>query len=44
MPIWNLAEPVMETLVAQVKESCSAAVLNGTDIVYVLRVSTHRHL
>lgn len=44
MPIWNLAEPVMETLVAQVKESCSAAVLDGTDIVYVLRVSTHRHL
>ena len=42
MPIWNLAEPVMETLVAQVKESCSAAVLDGTDIVYVLRVSTHK--
>jgi IclR family pca regulon transcriptional regulator len=44
MPIWNLAEPVMETLVAQVKESCSAAVLDGTDIVYVLRVSTHKIL
>jgi len=42
MPIWNLAEPVMETLVAQVKESSSAAVLDGTDIVYVLRVSTHK--
>lgn len=42
MPIWNLAEPVMETLVEQVKESCSAAVLDGTDIVYVLRVSTHK--
>ena len=38
MPIWNLAEPVMEGLVAQVKESCSAAVLDGQDIVYVLRV------
>ena len=42
MPIWNLAEPVMEGLVAQVKESCSAAVLDNTDIVYVLRVPTHK--
>jgi len=42
MPIWNLAEPVMEALAAQVKESCSAAALDGTDIVYVLRVSTHK--
>ena len=42
MPIWNLAEPVMEALVEQVKESCSAAVLDGTDIVYVLRVPTHK--
>ncbi|HSV51329.1 MAG TPA: IclR family transcriptional regulator [Burkholderiaceae bacterium] len=42
MPIWNLAEPVMESLVEQVKESCSAAALDGTDIVYVLRVPTHK--
>lgn len=42
MPIWNLAEPVMEGLVAQVKESCSAAALDGTDIVYVMRVPTHK--
>jgi IclR family pca regulon transcriptional regulator len=42
MPIWNLAEPVMERLVDQVKESCSAAVLDGTDIVYVLRVPTRK--
>lgn len=42
MPIWNLAEPLMEGLAAQVRESCSAAVLDGTDIVYVLRVSTHK--
>jgi IclR family transcriptional regulator, pca regulon regulatory protein len=42
MPIWNLAEPVMENLADQVKESCSAAALDGTDIVYVLRVSTHK--
>jgi IclR family pca regulon transcriptional regulator len=42
MPIWNLAEPVMQRLVDEVKESCSAAVLDGTDIVYVLRVPTRK--
>lgn len=42
MPIWNLAEPAMEALAEQVKESCSAAMLDGTDIVYVLRVHTHK--
>ena len=42
MPIWNLAEPVMESLAEEVRESCSAAVLDGTDIVYVMRVSTHK--
>ncbi|MDM0025864.1 IclR family transcriptional regulator [Variovorax saccharolyticus] len=42
MPIWNRAEPVMEGLVQQVQESCSAAVLDATDIVYVMRVPTHK--
>lgn len=42
MPMWNVAEPVMEALAEQVHESCSAAVLEGTDIVYVLRVSTRK--
>src|SRR3982751_3123897 len=42
MPIWNRAEPVMEDLVQQVQESCSAAVLDATDIVYVMRVATHK--
>ncbi|WP_206995535.1 IclR family transcriptional regulator [Trinickia mobilis] len=42
MPFWNLAEPVMEELSAQVHESCSAAVLDRTEIVYVLRVPTHK--
>ncbi|WKB51970.1 IclR family transcriptional regulator domain-containing protein [Eleftheria terrae] len=42
LPLWNLAEPVMEGLVQEVKESCSAAVLDGSDIVYVLRVPTHK--
>jgi IclR family pca regulon transcriptional regulator len=42
MPMWNVAEPLMEALVEQVKESCSAGVLEGTDIMYVLRVSTRK--
>jgi IclR family pca regulon transcriptional regulator len=42
LPVWNLAQPVMEQLTAEVKESCSAAVLDGTDIVYVVRVHTHK--
>jgi IclR family pca regulon transcriptional regulator len=42
LPLWNLAEPVMEELVADVKESCSAAVLDGIELVYVLRVPTHK--
>lgn len=42
MPMWDLAEPTMESLVAQVKESCSSAVLDATDIVYVMRVPTHK--
>ncbi len=40
LPLWNLAEPYMEDLVRAVQESCSAAVLEGTEIVYVLRVPT----
>ena len=42
LPIWNLAEPVMEDLVERVRESSSAAVLEGLDVVYVLRVPTHK--
>ncbi len=42
MPIWNLAEPVMQALVDQLHESSSAAVLEGDDILYVLRVHTHK--
>lgn len=40
LPLWNLAEPYMEELVRTVQESSSAAVLEGTEIVYVLRVPT----
>lgn len=42
LPFWNLAEPFMESLVRDVQESSSAAVLDGDDIVYVLRVPTEK--
>jgi IclR family pca regulon transcriptional regulator len=42
MPLWNLAEPMMEELVARVHESSSASVLDDTEIVYVLRVPTKK--
>src|SRR5689334_21487056 len=42
LPLWHLAEPIMSQLVGEVKESCSAAVLDGSEIVYVLRVPTRK--
>lgn len=42
LPLWNLAEPYMEHLVQAVQESSSAAVLEGTEIIYVLRVPTSK--
>lgn len=42
LPFRNVAEPIMEALVRQVHESCSAAVLDDTGIVYVLRVPTQK--
>jgi IclR family pca regulon transcriptional regulator len=42
LPFRNFAEPVMEGLVRKVRESCSAAVLDGHEIVYVLRVPTQK--
>jgi IclR family pca regulon transcriptional regulator len=38
----EVALPHMEALVAQVNESCSVSVLDGDEVVYVARVSTHR--
>ena len=38
----EVAMPHMETLVAEVNESCSISVLDETDIVYVARVPTRR--
>lgn len=41
-PLWQFAEPVMQALTAELRESCSAAVLEGQDIVYVLRVPARK--
>ena len=38
----DIAQPYMEGLVETVHESCSVAVLDGLDIVYVVRVPTKR--
>jgi len=38
--LWQLAQPYMVELVEKVHESCSVAVLDGTEIVYVARVPT----
>lgn len=41
-PLWNLALPYMEEVAESTRESCSVSVLDGTDIVYILRLSTHK--
>jgi IclR family transcriptional regulator, pca regulon regulatory protein len=38
----EVAQPHLEALVAEVHESCSVSVLDGSDIVYVARVPTKR--
>ncbi|MFD6565739.1 IclR family transcriptional regulator [Micromonospora profundi] len=38
----EVAQPHMEALVAQVRESCSVSVLDGDEVVYVARVPTKR--
>jgi IclR family transcriptional regulator, pca regulon regulatory protein len=38
--LWQLAQPLMAALVEKVHESCSIAVLDGWEIVYVARVPT----
>ena len=44
MPLWVFAEPILETLVEDVRETCSLSVLDDTDAVYVLRIPIHRIL
>jgi IclR family transcriptional regulator, pca regulon regulatory protein len=40
--LWEVAQPLMEELVEETRESCSAATLDLPDIVYVARVPTRR--
>jgi IclR family pca regulon transcriptional regulator len=42
LPIWDVARPHLEELAAQVNETTSASVLDGTDIVFVARIETKR--
>ena len=38
-PFWGYAHPILEQLVGDVQETCTLAVLDGTEIVYVIRNS-----
>ena len=40
--IWDVAQPIMQEVVAATGESCSASVLDGAEIVYVARVAAGR--
>ena len=42
LDLWEVAQPIMQQVVAATGESCSASVLDGTDIVYVARVAAGR--
>ncbi len=42
VPTFEIVEAHMETMVQQVQESSSASVLDGTDIIYTVRVPTRR--
>ena len=42
--IWDLAQPFLVELVERIHESCSIAVLDGADIVYVARVPTRTRI
>ncbi len=42
MKLWDFAEPGMEELVDKIHESCSVSVLDGPEIVYVMRVPTRK--
>ena len=42
MTLWDVAKSQMELLAEQVQESSSAAVLDGTDIIFTVRVPTKR--
>ncbi|TAL52821.1 IclR family transcriptional regulator [Pandoraea sp.] len=41
-PLWDLATPFMEEVANATHESCSISVLDGLEIVYILRIATHK--
>jgi IclR family transcriptional regulator, pca regulon regulatory protein len=42
VPVFDIVQAHMEAVVQQVQESSSASVLDGTDVIYILRVPTKR--
>jgi len=42
LPVWDVAKPHLEELAEHVRETTSASVLDGTDIVFVARVEARR--
>ncbi len=44
LDVWHNAKSLMTALVEQLNESCSAAVLDGFDVVYVARVATTKRI
>jgi IclR family pca regulon transcriptional regulator len=42
LPVWTAARPIVEAVARETGESCSVAVLDGTDIVYVVRAAARR--
>jgi len=44
LDIWHNAKPLMNDLVERLNESCSAAVLDSFDVVYVARVATTKRI
>ncbi|MBI3708871.1 MAG: helix-turn-helix domain-containing protein [Proteobacteria bacterium] len=43
-PLWGVAEPVLQGLADELNETASAGVLDGTNVVYVLRAYSRRVL
>jgi len=42
LPLWSHAQPALKELADDLRLSCSATVLDGDDIVYVVRLSAHK--
>jgi IclR family pca regulon transcriptional regulator len=44
MPLWAFAEPILESLVHEIRETCTLVMLDDTEAVYILRIPIHRIL